>query len=167
MTEYSGGEPEPGQRELRTPRGQNESFACDGNGHANSFEGGSASHQEAYSGESQPTDSLGFGRVSSGMDGDLPPPPPLPNRGFVEQIPPHLLPAMKAWLQEQGVQANFPASPIQHRLAQQTIARRIEAPSQPSPGKAKSNRKSTRNSRVNLSSPYPRPVVANLAQSFA
>lgn len=88
--------------------------------------------------------------------------PPPPRKSLEEQVPVYLIPAMKVWLQEQGIQANFPNSPAQPRLAHQTIIRRNEGTNFHSPGKIRTQKKFARNQ----SSPYPRPVVANLASNF-
>lgn len=164
MTDYTRDEdPEQG---IRTPTGQDDSFACTRSGLRHSFVEGHDSKLEGFSGDSERySDSLGFEGAVPAQEGEMLPPPP-PRKALEEQIPSHLYPAMRAWLQEQGINASFPAPPAQQRLAQQTIARRNDGASTHSPGKMKSQRKTARNDRDKQSSPYSRPVVANLASSF-
>jgi hypothetical protein len=120
--------------------GARESFDLN-RGHERRMHGTAATDHSAVN-----TDSLGFEEGGSGSRVE-------------DQIPVHLLPAVKEWLKERGIHVNLPSSPLQPRLSQHTVAQMSKGQS---PEKFRPARVSSRLVRANSRSPYPkRPQQAN------
>ena len=71
-----------------------------------------------------------------------------------EQIPTHLLPAVKEWLKERGIHVDLPSSPLQPRIPIPEPARRGPGIMSQSPGKMRPSRLSSRIERTHNRSPY-------------
>jgi hypothetical protein len=77
-----------------------------------------------------------------------------------EQIPTHLLPAVREWLKERGIHVDLPSSPLQTRVPFQETARRGTGNVTQSPGKMRPSRLSSRIERTHNRSPYSKQRLA-------